>query len=303
LAHRLVDLSHLRTFVTVARERNLTRAAEHLAMSQPAASAHIRAIEEQFEVRLFERTSRGLELTPVGRTLLTRAEHLLTLALEFTSATRELREGISGPVYIGSNADPLLSRMGEFVADLKSQLPLIEPHIQLQSAHATRESIRNGELDFGFLLGTPVDDNLGYRRLLRVVYRVVGPRQWQDKIVDADRAGLAKMPWIITPPGNAHTDMMRELFLDYGLQPKVVAEANNDLLIRSLINEGIGLSLIREDYAIKADSERTMSLAPSIAAETSLLFAHAVARKEERVMKVALAVINSMWSTSLQTAL
>jgi DNA-binding transcriptional LysR family regulator len=247
-ARRLVDLGQLLTFVTVARERNLTRAADRLAISQPAASAHIRAIEEQFSVQLFNRTNRGLELTAVGRTLLARAEHLVALAFDFTATTRDLGEGISGPVYIGSNADPGLSHVAEFVAELRKQFPLIEPHIQLQSAHATRESIRSGELDFGFLLGAPVDDNLMYRRLLRVVYRVVGPWEWRDKITVADRGELARMPWIVTAPGNAHTDMMRELFLDYGHQPQVAAEANNDLLIRSLIGVGMGLSLIRERH-------------------------------------------------------
>ena len=202
---------------------------------------------------------------------------------------------ISGPVYIGSNADPALSRIGEFIATLKAELPLIEPHVRLQSAHATRQSIRSGELDVGFLLGTPVDDNLDYRRLKSVVYRIVGPRRWHEKIVSADRSELAKMPWIITPPGNAHTDMMRTLFLDYGLEPRMVAEANNDLLIRSLIEQGLGLSLIREDYAVKADSEARMSLAPAISAETNLLFAYARARKEERVIRAALTAIDASW--------
>ena len=62
-----MELTQLRTFVAVAQEGHLTRAAERLHISQPAASAHIRALESSFEVQLFVRTNRGLELTEAGR--------------------------------------------------------------------------------------------------------------------------------------------------------------------------------------------------------------------------------------------
>ena len=55
----LIDLVQLRTFVVLAEEQHLTRAAERLRMSQSAASAHARAIEERLETQLFARTDRG----------------------------------------------------------------------------------------------------------------------------------------------------------------------------------------------------------------------------------------------------
>jgi DNA-binding transcriptional LysR family regulator len=296
---RLIDLMHLRTFVAVARERNLTRAADRIAISQPAASAHIRAIEEQFGIQLFERTGRGLDLTPTGQMLLARAENILALASEFSTVSLELGDGLGGPVHIGSNADPALSRIGPFIGELRRRLPLIEPHVRLQSAQATRQALRDGELEFGFFLGTPVEDNLHYRRLIPVTYRVVGPRGWADKVARSDRAELAKMPWIVTPPGNAHSDMMRDLFVAHGFEPRVVAEANNDLLIRSMVSEEIGLSLIREDYALQADANGSMSLSP-IVAQTALLFSHAKSRAKDRLIVSALTIIDAMWPLSLQ---
>jgi DNA-binding transcriptional LysR family regulator len=293
---RLVDLTHLRTFVAVTRERSLTRAAEYLRISQPAASAHIRALEEQFHVQLFNRTGRGLDLTPVGRTLLPRAEELLSLALDFSSTFTKLAEGVGGPVYIGSNADPGLSRVGPFIGELRNRLPLIEPHVRLQSAHATRQELRDGELDFGFLAGAPADDNLVYKELATIVFRVTGPMQWRERILQADRSELAKMPWIITPPGNANSDMMRELFQEHGLEPRVVAEANNDLLIRSLICQGIGLSLVRNDYATQAEAEGTMSISPAFSVKTALMFSYARARKDEALIHEALVALCVTWS-------
>ena len=60
----VMELYHLKTFVTVAEEQHLTRAAERLFTSQPAISAHIKALEEELRLTLFERTPKGMQLTP-----------------------------------------------------------------------------------------------------------------------------------------------------------------------------------------------------------------------------------------------
>ena len=65
-----MELYHLKTFVTVAEERHLTRAAERLCVSQPAISAHIKALEEELGLALFERTPKGMLPTAAGEALL-----------------------------------------------------------------------------------------------------------------------------------------------------------------------------------------------------------------------------------------
>src|SRR5690606_17339909 len=94
--HHEMDLTQLRTFVAVAQEGHLTRAAERLHISQPAASAHIRALESFFELQLFTRTNRGLELTVAGQRLAEGAGRVLGSTLELTSLARELRGGKVG---------------------------------------------------------------------------------------------------------------------------------------------------------------------------------------------------------------
>ena len=67
-----IDLVQLRTFVAVAEEKHLTRAAERLHISQSAASAHVRAVEESLDTQLFVRTNRSLEPTRACELLLAR---------------------------------------------------------------------------------------------------------------------------------------------------------------------------------------------------------------------------------------
>ena len=79
-----MDLNHLRSFVAVAQFGHLTRAAEAQHLSQPALSSHIKTLEEQFGVTLFERSSSGMTLTPSGRLLLAEAEQIIAAVARLT---------------------------------------------------------------------------------------------------------------------------------------------------------------------------------------------------------------------------
>ena len=72
-----VSLLQLETFVAVAEERNVGRAARRLHLSQPPVSRHLSALEAELGTRLFERTSRGMRLLPAGQALLPRARDIL----------------------------------------------------------------------------------------------------------------------------------------------------------------------------------------------------------------------------------
>ena len=76
MANRL-DLQQLKAFAVVAETGQLTRAAERLHLSQPAVSAQIKALEDEFEQRLFERSSQGMQLTAIGRELLVHTQSAL----------------------------------------------------------------------------------------------------------------------------------------------------------------------------------------------------------------------------------
>ena len=90
-----MELYQLRTFVTVADTGNLTQAAERLFTSQPAVSAHIKALEEELEVKLFDRTSKGMRLTESGTSLRDKAQLVLNASNELKHAAKTLQGEIT----------------------------------------------------------------------------------------------------------------------------------------------------------------------------------------------------------------
>ncbi len=113
----IMELRHLRYFVAIAEERSFTRAAERLWVAQPGLSTQIRQLETELGVRLFERHTRGVDLTSAGQLFLERARAVLA-ATEIARATgSDLTSGLVGSVRLGlasaarwSGAPALLDR-------------------------------------------------------------------------------------------------------------------------------------------------------------------------------------------------
>jgi DNA-binding transcriptional LysR family regulator len=96
-----MELRHLRYFVAIAEERSFTRAAERLWVAQPGLSTQIRRLEAELGVQLFERHTRGVDLTDAGELFLERARATLAAAEEACSTGRDLEAGLVGAVRLG----------------------------------------------------------------------------------------------------------------------------------------------------------------------------------------------------------
>ena len=96
-----MELRHLRYFVAVAEERSFTRAAERLWVAQPGLSTQIRRLEAELGVRLFERHSRGVDLTEAGTLFLERARATLAAADAASSIGSDLQRGMTGTLRVG----------------------------------------------------------------------------------------------------------------------------------------------------------------------------------------------------------
>ena len=129
------ELRHLEHFIAVAEERNFTRAARRLHLVQSALSVSIRSLERELGIRLFERTTREVELTDAGHVLLPEARRTLEAAVsgQAQAGLAVLTLG-SGPVLLGCPpGHPLARRDAVAVSELAS-----EPFVDLGTGLGTR---------------------------------------------------------------------------------------------------------------------------------------------------------------------
>jgi DNA-binding transcriptional LysR family regulator len=142
-----MELRHLRYFVAIAEERSFTRAAERLWVAQPGLSTQIRQLEAELGVRLFDRHTRGVDLTAAGELFLERARSALVAADSARRTGRDLEAGVLGTVRLGLSTAPSWRSASALLEAFAVSRPGIEVNILESYGGALARDLRDGRLD------------------------------------------------------------------------------------------------------------------------------------------------------------
>jgi DNA-binding transcriptional LysR family regulator len=156
-----MDLRHLRYFVAVAEEQNFTRAAERLWIAQPGLSQQILSLERELGVRLFERLSKGVELTEVGRLFLHKARVTLEAADDALGAGRDAGAGLVGNLRIGLTTQARSDLWPAAIGAFSAQRPEVAVTAVEAESDTLVSDLRDGRLDAAIVLGPVTLRNAG----------------------------------------------------------------------------------------------------------------------------------------------
>lgn len=154
-----MELRVLEYFLAVAREQNITSAAEALHISQPALSTQLKTLESQLGKQLLIRGvkgSRRVVLTEEGMILRKRAEEILSLVRRTESEIAQPEDTIAGDVFIGAGETELVRLLAAAAKELQKKYPDIRYNISSGNAEHVLEYLDKGLIDFG-LLFTEID--------------------------------------------------------------------------------------------------------------------------------------------------
>lgn len=292
-----MELYHLRTFVVVAETGHLTRAAERLHLSQPAVSGHVKALEQELDVRLFDRAPSGMVLTEAGRRLLAHAQKTLVAADGVKQAARQMHGALAGRLHIGTVADPEDNRLSALLSAAVQRHPLLRLDLHQAMSGTALESVRAGRLDATFYFGDPPALPLTALPLRQLIYRVAAPAAWADRVASARWGEIAALPWIRTPTLSTHTQLVSKLFATHGLPPPEASVlADDESVITSLIVGGLGVALVRDEVARSRAAEGELVVWPHAAIETTLWFVVPAARAEEPALAALLDLVRAAWA-------
>lgn len=147
----MFDLGQLRCFVAVAEELHFGRAAARLNMTQPPLSRQIQVLEHILEVKVLERTSRSVKLTPAGRNFLPEAKYILNLSESAAQVVRRIAAGKSGSIKIGFTASTAYSYLPKLITVCRKKLPDIDFSLHEMVSGEQFEALAEGQIDVGLL--------------------------------------------------------------------------------------------------------------------------------------------------------
>jgi len=265
-----MEIYQLKTFVAVATEGNLTRAAERVFTSPPAVSAQLKALEDEFGVKLFERSARGMALTPAGERLLEEARRTLAAAQGMQAAAAQIRGEARGQVRMGSVSDAVALRLGEVFVHLAEQHPGVVLQLQQLVSLRAIAAVRKGELDCACVLDErPEIEGLEVRRLQAVeIVPVVPQRMLLNGGLPPDLGALAALPWITTPPDCGLRVHQERMFAQAGAPLEVGLAADTEIAVRSMVAAGMGAGMLRRDQAALLEAAGQARVWPGWAAPT-----------------------------------
>jgi DNA-binding transcriptional LysR family regulator len=258
----IVELRHLRYFVRVAEDLHFARAAAHLGISQPPLSQQIRLLEEELGVRLLERTSRQVALTPAGRLFLDEARATLAQADRAASVARRAARGELGELAIGFNASaPFVPRIAQTLHRFRQAYPGVLLSIAEASGPAQLEGVAERQLDLGFLrrISRPLmpEGVLATRLLserLVVAMRRDHPLATREQLWLADLSGEGLL--LYDPArSSGFTQELTATLRDAGVVPSVAHTVYDVASLFGLAAAGLGVTIIGESLgALRSDA-------------------------------------------------
>jgi DNA-binding transcriptional LysR family regulator len=249
-----MELRHLRYFVAVADELNFTRAAQKLHLAQPSLTRQIRILEEELNVRLFDRSKNQVSLTPEGKSFLIDARRLVASSLESIKAVQRFSRGESANLNLGYlfkfNFDLLPATLTTFYdsnPDIAVNLFDMSPAEQLIALEARK-------IDLGFVglrppAGSKDPGSLMWECVAHHPVVAVLPlkhplaKKAKVKITDLKSQFFVAM-WEETHPGSR--EWLADICKNAGFTPRIIQDVSIEAGIMTFVAEGLGVTLARE---------------------------------------------------------
>ncbi|GEC98094.1 LysR family transcriptional regulator [Kocuria varians] len=275
-----MELRHLTQFIAVAEERHFGRAAKRLHMAQPPLSQQIRQLEEQLGVRLLDRTTRRVDLTPAGQELLDRGRKVVEELEALEADVRRLGSGTTGDARLGFAGSATYDLMPAVVRRIEERLPGVGALARGELLTPTMESgLRDGSLDIAFLRPPVASPEVEFRVLRRDPLVVAVPAGSSFAAGRAPEvAELREQAFVAHPPMSVVHRALRELCRRHGFEPRTARVAQGTAEMLSFVAAGSGIAAVPASVrALRLDGVAYVDLVDAPEVELALAW-----RRDER---------------------
>jgi DNA-binding transcriptional LysR family regulator len=239
------SLRQLEVFLATAACENITRAAASLAMSQSAASSSLKDLETQFNVKLFDRVGKRIQLSELGNQVRPQAENLLAQARAFEQALTG--DEVTGRLQIGATLTIGNYLAVGMIADFRRLHPQADIALSVANTQTIAERVASFELDMGLIEGEFHHrdlDTIHWRPDELVVFAAPDhPLACAEALTDDD---LLSLPWIVREPGSGTRQAFDRAMTGILTDLHIAMELQHTEAIKRAVEAGLGVGCLSQ---------------------------------------------------------
>ena len=279
----------IRVFHAVATQLSYSKAAHEVGISQPAVSFHIRGLEEELGVSLFERVGKQIFLTTAGRILAEDANRLVLLEEEARIALTELAGLDRGVLVVGASATIGIYLLPEVLGTFRERHPSVRVNLKLGNKARTLERLRDNEVDFGMVAGPLREADLVSEAYLEdELIPIVCPTHRFASRRHVQPAEMRSEMFLMRERGSGTQQRLEERLFQMGVQPEETMQLGSTEAIKQSVAANLGIS-VASRYAVRMELSAGRLVQPDIPGLVigrELLLVH---HKDKRLSRAAVA--------------
>ncbi|MFA7468739.1 MAG: LysR family transcriptional regulator [Desulfotomaculaceae bacterium] len=286
-----LNLYHLKTFYTVARHLNYSRAGEELAISQPAVSRQVAALEKSLGLNLFVQRGRQVELTDAGRSLFDYADRIFHLAGRAERTLAEYKDLERGQVFLGAGITTGCRLIPQALKNFQQIHPHIDISLCLANSAAIESKVACGDLDLGFTAGRVMNPALHMEPIFREELVFVISTQHHLARPNITVAELTGETLLWREKGSAAKDLVEQYLAEEGLTFKNQVEVSDSGAIKQLVLEQMGAAFLPH-HAVEQELKSGVLYRVEYGKSTIVANCHIVSVKDMHSYPAVLAFLN-----------
>lgn len=238
-----MTLRHLKIFVAVCEEKSVTKAAQSLHLAQPSVSLAVTELEEYYGVRLFDRISRKLLITELGKQFLEYATHIVTL---FDRMEREIRNwDAAGILRIGSSITIGNHLIPGYVKTFTEAHPQMKVQVTIDNSQNIEDRILANEVDFALIEGLVHSPQIESQKFMEdELVLICGkghPLYGQD---EAEVQTIVGYDFILREKGSGGRELFDSSMLIHQIEIEPLWESVSNQAIIRAVSQGLGISIL-----------------------------------------------------------
>lgn len=239
-----LNISQLETLLTISKTMSFRKAGELLNLTQPAVSAQIKTLEDEFKTVLIDR-NQPVTLTDHGKVFLDHAERILAVVEELKQKLSDLNAIPQGHIVLGTTSSMAIQILPRVLSYFQDQYPLIKTTIHTMPSSQVLASVENGSVDMGITYISEKNPNMDSSILYYDSFVLVAsPAHPLSQVAHTTIDMIKDFPFIMLAPDTLGRRFLDQIFKKNNIQPNIIMELSSSEEVKRMVEINLGIAVV-----------------------------------------------------------